>query len=342
MHPIQFGFCVPIFAYPGKGFFRTPNFPELDTQTVMRVSQQADQLGYDSLWIADHMMLGKDNAILEGWTVTAALAGSTSRARLGLIHQSHFLKHPSLVAKMTATLDQISNGRFIYFVDGGNSAHEYKAYGLEWYDEPEERIIRMLDGLELTQQLWTSSEPVTYDGAYYHAINAVNTPHPIQKPHPPIWFGEAHPLTLQATAKLGQGWNSVPVPRAELQRRLTALKEECDKIGRSYDEIEKSLEIQILIANDLSGLRQRLQHMLELAPDGQDAEADVIAFVDGTSDDIPESLSKTSIIGTPDSVAHQITQYIELGITHFLFWFMDAPDDTGMKLFIEQIAPDFR
>ncbi|MEZ4658625.1 MAG: LLM class flavin-dependent oxidoreductase [Caldilineaceae bacterium] len=65
--------------------------------------------------MADHLMLGKDNAILEGWTTLAALAGATRRARLGLIHQAHFFRHPALTAKMTATLDQIAGGRFIFY-----------------------------------------------------------------------------------------------------------------------------------------------------------------------------------------------------------------------------------
>jgi alkanesulfonate monooxygenase SsuD/methylene tetrahydromethanopterin reductase-like flavin-dependent oxidoreductase (luciferase family) len=342
MHRIQFGFCVPIFASPGKQLFRTPNFAELETQTVMQISQQADKLGYDSLWIADHMMIGKDNAILEGWTVTAALAGSTHNARLGLIHQSHFLRHPAFAAKMTATLDQITNGRFIYFIDGGNAAHEYKAYGMEWYDEPEKRIKRMLDGLELTKQMWTSPDPVTYVGHYYQATNAVNQPQPIQKPHPPVWFGEAYPLTLEATAKQGNGWNSAPVPRAELVRRLTALEDECQKIDRSYDDIEKSYETQILIAEDMPSLRQKIQQLLDLAPDGDEADAELKAFANGTTDIIPDSLSATFIVGTTDMVKEQIQGYIDLGITHFLLWFMDVPDDAGLKLFIEQVAPEFR
>lgn len=342
MYPIKFGFCVPVFAYPGKRLFRTPSFAELDTNKVMELSRQADVLGYDSIWIADHMMLGKDDAILEGWTVTSALAATTHHAQLGLIHQSHFLRHPAISAKMTATLDQISNGRFIYFIDGANAAHEYKAYGMEWYDDPEERIKRMLDGLGLTKQMWTSSEPVTYNGTYYQTTNATNQPPPIQKPHPPIWFGEAHPLILAATAQYGDGWNTVPVSHAELDRRLTALEAECDKIGRPYAEIEKSYETQILIASDLPALRQKIKHMLDLAPDEDTTDEELKAFANGTSDTIPSSLSDTFIIGTPTMIKEQIQNYIDLGITHFLLWFMDVPDDAGMKLFIEQIAPDFR
>src|SRR5260221_8409382 len=102
MRPIQFGFCVPIFAWPGGGLFRTPNYPELSTANTMSLAQTADKLGYDSLWVADHLMLGKDQAILEGWTTRACLAGSTRRGKLGIIHQGHFFRHPAVAAKMIA------------------------------------------------------------------------------------------------------------------------------------------------------------------------------------------------------------------------------------------------
>jgi alkanesulfonate monooxygenase SsuD/methylene tetrahydromethanopterin reductase-like flavin-dependent oxidoreductase (luciferase family) len=84
MHSTRFGFCVPIFVSPGGRLFRTANYATLDTATTMAMAQQADALGYDSLWVADHLMLGRDNAILEGWTTLATLAGSTRRAQLGL------------------------------------------------------------------------------------------------------------------------------------------------------------------------------------------------------------------------------------------------------------------
>ena len=83
----------------------------------MQMGALADELGYDSLWVADHLMLGKDEAILEGWTTLAALAGMTRRAQLGIIHYNSVFRHPAFTAKMVSTLDQISNGRMIHFVD---------------------------------------------------------------------------------------------------------------------------------------------------------------------------------------------------------------------------------
>src|ERR1700712_425031 len=100
MKRTEFGVCLPIFAKPGGDFFRVPNFAELDAAAVMAMGVRADELGYDSLWVADHLMLGKDEAILEGWTVLSALAGATNRAKLGMIHEAVLFRNPALAAKM--------------------------------------------------------------------------------------------------------------------------------------------------------------------------------------------------------------------------------------------------
>src|SRR5260370_8063459 len=126
--PIQFGYCLPIFACPGGGLFRTPNYTNLDAATTLQLGVEADSLGYDSIWVADHLMLGKDQAILEGWTTLCAIAGATSRIKLGIIHQGHFFRYPSVAAKMIATLVNLSGGRSIYFPHTATRAAAHPAY----------------------------------------------------------------------------------------------------------------------------------------------------------------------------------------------------------------------
>lgn len=340
MPAIQFGFSVPIFAYPGGRFFRTPNYAQLDVKRTMAVARLADSLGYDSLWVADHLMLGHENAIMEGWTTLAALAGATQHAKLGMIHQGHFFRHPALAAKMTATLDQITGGRFIYFIDGGYGRQEHLAYGLPYPDTMEERVAEVVAGLEVTLALWQADKPITFDNGRYQLHEATCTPRPVQQPYPPIWFGEAHPALLAACARYGQGWNTVPVAMTELQRRLDALDAACRAEGRTAAELEKSLEIQILVAPDHASLRHQLQTMIDRAP--ADIAPELQAYLSGSTDVLPAKFTESQIIGTPDEVSAQIQAYLDLGMTHFLFWFMDAPDDRALRLFAEQVAPRFR
>jgi alkanesulfonate monooxygenase SsuD/methylene tetrahydromethanopterin reductase-like flavin-dependent oxidoreductase (luciferase family) len=152
---VQFGFCVPIFASPGPNLFRTPNFPTIDPPAAMELAKQADVLGYDSIWVADHLLLGKDDAILEGWTVLSAIAGATRRAKLGMIHQALLFRNPALAAKMAATLDQISGGRLIHFMDCGYLRREYVSYGMPW-DDLDARVARLVEATELTLALWSA------------------------------------------------------------------------------------------------------------------------------------------------------------------------------------------
>jgi alkanesulfonate monooxygenase SsuD/methylene tetrahydromethanopterin reductase-like flavin-dependent oxidoreductase (luciferase family) len=340
MARIQFGYCLPIFANPGNVHFRTPNYADLDTATTMSLGRFAEDLGYDSLWVADHLMLGKDEAILEGWTVLAALAGSTSRATLGMIHQAHFFRHPALAAKMAATLDQVSGGRLIHFYDVGQQKLEHHAYGIFTMEDDDERAASMIEGLELTIKLWTSREPVNFQGRYFHLDGAVCTPKPIQQPHPPIWLGEIHPDILRAVARYAQGWNTMPLSVSEFRRRLGLVRKACEQEGRSFDELEISLELQVIIEPDHESVRRRLRGMLDLTSDT--AGPELASFAQGETDRIPESLRETTLIGTPADIRQQLQEYIDEGADHVMLWFLDAPSVDGMQLFARDVLPRFQ
>lgn len=338
---IQFGFCVPIFAMPGGRLFRTPAYERLDARVTFELGVTADRLGYDSLWVADHLFLGRDDAILEGWTTLCALAGATTQAKLGMIHMAHFLRHAPITAKMAATLDQLSGGRLIHFVDGGNRAEEFQRYGLPWEEPVEARIEHLVEELELTKALWTQDRRVDYKGKFHQLVGAPFAPKPVQLPHPPIWLGEVKPAMLDAVAKYAQGWNSVPVSVEEMKRRLMALREACLRIGRDYGEIEKSLEMQILVAPSLDDVRSKIRAMLRLNPP-ESEDVQMTAFLNGETDAPPDALTRMTLVGTPEQVANQIQGYIDIGVTHFMWWFLDAPSEAGMRLFIEDVAPRWR
>ena len=224
--PIQFGFCLPIFASPGVIAFRTPSYERLEVGATMAMARLADELGYDSLWVADHLFLGRDGAIMEGWTTLAALAGATRRAKLGNIHLCNGFREPSLMAKMSATLDQISEGRLILFYDAGWRQAEFDAYGFPFGDAAT-RVDRCREGLEIIRRLWTSDEPVTYTGKHYGVQSAICRPRPAQRPRPPIWIGEVRAGLADLAAELADGWNSTPASVEDYQSKLAAVEAAC-------------------------------------------------------------------------------------------------------------------
>ena len=353
--PVRFGVCLPIFACPGIQLFRTPARDRLDPAQVLPFGRRAEALGYDSLWVADHLMLGKDEAILEGWTVLAALAGATERPLLGMIHMAHYFRHPALTAKMVATLDQISGGRVVHFLDAGYQRREYVTYGLPWKEEMADRLDDLHEATELILRLWAADGPTTFRGRTWHVADAVCEPKPLQHPHPPLWFGEAAPGGLAACARWGQGWNTTPVAIPELRRRLGLLRAACDAVGRDMAEIELSLETQVLVAPDLEGVRAALRDLLalggrqdhlpaEISPYVKDHAGDpaTLAFVRGETDALPEPMASDWVIGTPAQVAERLDAYVGEGITHFMLWFMDAPGQDGMARFAREVLPRFR
>jgi alkanesulfonate monooxygenase SsuD/methylene tetrahydromethanopterin reductase-like flavin-dependent oxidoreductase (luciferase family) len=203
-------------------------------------------------------------------------------------------------------------------------------------------MAQLFDGLQITLALWQADKPVSLRTRYFEIKEATCTPLPVQKPHPPVWFGEAHPLIIEATARYAQGWNTAPRGHADVQQRVAALATACAQIGRNPAEIEKSLETQILLAPNQAALRQRLQAIIALAPGNEPFPAPLQAYLDGATDVLPAAMTDQWLIGTPDEVTMQIRSYLELGITHFLLWFMDAPLEDGLRLFAQQVAPRFR
>ncbi len=335
---IRFGYCVPIFAAPGGLGMRTPNYARLEVDATLDAARAADALGFDSLWVADHLMLGEDDAIMEAWTTVAALAGATRQARLGMIHCCNTMRHASMTAKMAATIDQISGGRLIHFPHPNARDTELSAYGLPLRPEPE-RVAQMVEALEVILALWTRDGPVDYDGSYYQLREARCRPAPCQQPHPPIWLGMTDEAGFAACARYAQGWNAMPVPVETLRAQLDRLESACTAAGRAMSALELSYETQIMIASDRDGLRRQLQNML--AKGDQEADPALRAFVAGDTDELPSNVTRTFLVGTPDEVEMQIRQYLDLGFSHFLLWFMDAPEREGIEVFAEEVMTRF-
>jgi len=152
----------------------------------VEVIKKADSLGIDGFVLPDHYMSPQCNETLEAWVTLAYFAAITDHIRLGTLVTPIPLRSPQLLAKMTSTVDILSKGRSFLGVGAGWYKEEFEGYS-EW-DEPTTRVEKVDEGVALIKKLWT--EPVVdFQGKYYRAKGAVLLPKPMQKPHPPIWFG---------------------------------------------------------------------------------------------------------------------------------------------------------
>lgn len=335
---MNYGVCVPVFANPGAAFFRTPRLTHLDTRAPIDMAVEAERLGFDSIWVADHLMHGFDDAIMEGWTTLSVIAGRTERIKLGSIHLAQPFRAPAMAAKMAATLDAISAGRLIFFYDCGWQDAEVRAYGLDWPSD-EERIARMDDGLDLIKALWSAERPLDFRGKYFSTNGAMCRPGPLQTPRPPIWLGEARTdLWLDAIVKHADGWNSTPVSPARLRTKLDGLRAACARAGRSVDDLELSLEIQVLIAPTETEVKSIARQIAALPPSKRGSpRSDIVKFLESNDDRPLSTVVDDWLVGTPESVRQQLETYAGLGISHFMLWFLDYPSLDGMRLFADKV-----
>lgn len=193
--PPRFGLFLPQIGL---------SFGEIESRVA-----QAEALGFHSVWLMDHLAApGAPNAdCFEGWTLATALAARTSRIRIGHLVLCDGFRHPSLLAKMAATLDQISGGRLELGLGWGSVPQELVDFGLG-ERKAGERAARLRETLEILALLF-SGEPVDYEGRYYRLRGAVARPLPAQAKIP-IHIGGAGPkLTLPLVRELADWWNCV-------------------------------------------------------------------------------------------------------------------------------------
>jgi alkanesulfonate monooxygenase SsuD/methylene tetrahydromethanopterin reductase-like flavin-dependent oxidoreductase (luciferase family) len=131
-------------------------------------------------------------------------------------------RYPSVLAKMAASLDEVSNGRLVMGLGAGWFKQEYDAYGIPW--EEHDKLIEMeREAVLVMKALWT--QPVaSFTGKYYHVKGAVMEPKTVQKLHPPIWIGGDSPKTMELAGELGDGWFSRHTPPQQLKEKIDSVK----------------------------------------------------------------------------------------------------------------------
>jgi probable F420-dependent oxidoreductase len=285
-----------------------PNFSSLGTREVVtQVAQQAEALGYDSIWTTDHVIMAKGQEepyghILEAVTTLSYLAALTELVKLGISVLVFPQRNPVLVAKQLATLDVLSGGRLVVGLGAGWNQREFGFIGADF----EQRGKRYDEYIKLLRALWGSTTP-SFDGQYVQISDALFSPSPSQVGGPPIVLGGASRATYRRVATLAEGWHATGMSPEAYAAGLAEIRSRAN--GRPT----------------LASIRLRIA-------------------IDRT---VPEQLSgsgavQTVLQGSPAEISALLEAYRAAGVEEVVLYFQDT-DASGfvgeMRRFAEEIRP---
>lgn len=289
---------------------------------LLAYARLAERLGFDSLWAFDHLQGYPDPEvpIFEGWTALAALAGSTERIQIGHQVLCVGFRHPALLAKMSATLDHASNGRFVLGLGAGWNEAEFKGFGLP-FPSIGTRLQQLEEALDLIRKLWTE-QPVSYFGEQFQVEDAYCHPRPIQEPHPPILVGgSGEEVLLRIVAEHADIWNNPRAGHDLLPHKIDVLHRHCESVKRDPTRIEVSQQVAAAIGETETEARvaaERIRSEMALAD-----EQGIVA-------------------GRPAQCVERLQKTVEMGATNLILRFGRRPSHEALELFAAEVMPHLR
>jgi alkanesulfonate monooxygenase SsuD/methylene tetrahydromethanopterin reductase-like flavin-dependent oxidoreductase (luciferase family) len=265
---------------------------------------------FSTVWISDHLQFG-DRPSLEGWTLLTYLAGAFPRFRYGHLVLSQSYRNPALLAKMAATLQLLTGGRFILGIGAGWHEEEYRAYGYE-YPSGGVRVAQLAEAIEVMRAMWTQS-PATFHGMHYQIESAYCEPRP--DPPIPIMVGTNGPKALAVTAKLADIWNWDGPWEQVYRQPYETLRRHCETIGRPFEEIVLTAGVEVSLPADPAAFVPTYVHTF-----------------------YPDALFH--LLGpTPADVIAVIERLVDVGVSHFQVSFDDM---ATYRRFIDEVVPIVR
>jgi F420-dependent oxidoreductase-like protein len=235
---MKVGLQIPSFTWPGGAAAIGP--------TLGRIARQADDVGFDSIWVMDHFFQIRgvgpaEDPMLEGWTTLGFLAAHTSRARLGLMVGGVHYRKPGLWVKAATTLDVLSGGRAWLGIGAAWNQEESEALGFP-FPPLGERFEMLDETLQIAHQMFLGERGSEgeFHGRQYHARRLMNSPQSISRPRVPIMIGGGgERKTLRIVAQYADATNVFGGPTA-IHHKYEVLRQHCEEVGRDPNEIERS------------------------------------------------------------------------------------------------------
>ncbi|GMV84802.1 MAG: LLM class F420-dependent oxidoreductase [Dehalococcoidia bacterium] len=287
-------------------------------------SREFEAMGYDSLWVCDHLYGPQSPSIpiLEAWSLISAVAAITEKVEIGTLVTPAGMRNAAQLGKVIATVDNIAGGRIIPGLGAGWMPREFTDFGVPFLPTGQ-RLGQLRETVELLKAMW--SEPsVTYEGKYVRAQNVMCEPKPVRTP--PILIGGAgEKVTLKLAAQHAAIWNNMAVHHAHLPQKVEVLKQHCAAVGRDPSEIVISQQCLVTIAPDEASAGPMVESAKKIF-----------------GGHMGDPTGPLAIAGSPETVRAQIQKHIDLGCTMFLMEFFGRETIGPAKLFAETVMPHFR
>ena len=280
---IPCGIAVP------QVFLDTP----VDMSFVRDFVQRAEALDYESLWVQETIV--SDFAILEPVALLNYIAAITSKARLGTSVLLTVLRNPVQLAKSLSSLDQMSQGRLIFGLGvGGHVPETIFGYSSEL------RARRFVEGIQAIKALWTEPK-ATVSGTFWNFENVAMEPKPVQKPHPPIWFGAREERPLRRAVRHGDGWMGAGSSSTkDFIRQSNLIRQFLDEADRDPATFTISKRVYIAVDNDRARAERRLREWFGIRYKNADMA------------------SQVAIWGSLDECRNKIGEIVRAGAEHLL------------------------
>jgi F420-dependent oxidoreductase-like protein len=235
---MKFGLQIPYFTWPGGPLQLGPKLAE--------IARTAEGAGYDSIWVMDHLFqippVGPaDLDMLEAYTTLGFLAGQTKKATLGTMVTGVTYRNPGVLVKQATTLDVLSGGRAWLGIGAAWFDREHHGLGVD-FPPLKERFERLEDALQIAHQMWSENNG-PFEGKHYRLAETLNVPQAIRKPHPRILIGgTGEKKTLRLVAKYADACNIFAMAGPGfVKQKLDVLRAHCEREGRDYNDIEKTV-----------------------------------------------------------------------------------------------------
>ncbi|HLF77266.1 MAG TPA: TIGR03560 family F420-dependent LLM class oxidoreductase [Dehalococcoidia bacterium] len=293
------------------------------------IVQWTEELGFESLWRSDHFFsfFGPSRTIdsLDTMIAHSYTASHSQRIRFGPLVLSMTFRHPAVLARMAAAVDQLSNGRFILGVGAGWNQTEHDAYGIE-LPSIKDRMDNLEESIKVIKALF-ENDAASFEGKKYRLQDAPMSPKPAQKPMSLLIGGSGEQRTLRMVARYATEWNTPGGPVETYRHKVAVLEQHCEKEKRDPKSIDRSLMASYILGENQADIDRQVEAILERMPPR-------FRPADGS-----RRLPMGAMAGTTPQLIEQIKAWEAEGVSRIMLQYHRPPTREMLQTVAQEILP---